>query len=304
MRLAPLAAFAALSLAQTGCIKQMLLDGQIEATRKAADAVDTVGDYEVAQSAAFAGIAQFEGMHYLAKDNDDALFMLTKSWGGATFGFIEDLMEQAEDSEGTDSPYFLYEQARARAGYERAFHYGVELLEHKQKGFEAAKKNEQTMSAWLAHFDSKDDAVNLFWTGYAWMSRTNVIKEDPAAVSELYIGVAMVERAVKLDDTVEHGNGHTTLGAYHARSAMAELDEGKAHFERAIAISQGKNLMAQTQFAAKYYCIKGDKDAYTKLLTAVVQAGDVWPEQRLTNTVAKRRAHRYLQKPRLRACGF
>ena len=42
-------------------------------------------------------------MHYLAKDNDDALFMLTKTWGGATFGFIEDLMEQAEDTEGEGS---------------------------------------------------------------------------------------------------------------------------------------------------------------------------------------------------------
>jgi hypothetical protein len=41
-----------------------------------------------------------------------------------------------------------------------------------------------------------------------------------------------------------------------------------------------------------------------KMLTAVVQAGDVFPEQRLTNTIAKRRANRYLQKPRLRACGF
>ena len=104
MRLAPLVVAAALSLTQTGCIKQILLDGQIEGTRKGAAAIDTVSDYEIANTAAFAGIAQFEGMHYLAPDNEDALFMLTKSWTGATFGFIEDLLEQAEDSEGTDSP--------------------------------------------------------------------------------------------------------------------------------------------------------------------------------------------------------
>jgi TRAP transporter T-component len=303
MRFVPLAVAAALSLTQAGCIKQMLLEGQIEATRKASAAVDTVSDYEVAQSAAFAGIAQFEGMHYLAPDNDDALFMLTKSWGGATFGFIEDMMEQAEDSEGTDSPYYLYQQARARAGYDRAFHYGIELLEHKKKGFEAAKKNDQTMQAWLQNF-SKDDAEALFWTGYAWMSKTNVIKEDPAAVAELFVGVAMVERAVKLDDGVANASGHITLGAYHARSAMAELPEAKAELDRAIAITQGKNLLAKVQYAAKYYCIKGDKDAYVKTLTEVVQAGDVWPEHRLPNTIAKRRAQRYLQKPRLRACGF
>ena len=159
------------------------------------------------------------------------------------------------------------------------------------------------MQAWLANF-SKDDAETLFWTGNAWMSKTNVIKEDPAAVAELFVGVAMVERAVKLDDGVANGSGHITLAAYHARSALAELPEAKAEFDKSIAITHGINLMAKTQYAAKYYCIKGDKDAYVKMLTDVVQAGDVDPHQRLVNTIAKRRAQRYLQKPRLRACGF
>ncbi|HVY48463.1 MAG TPA: TRAP transporter TatT component family protein [Minicystis sp.] len=302
---APLAAaLLALSVAQTGCIKQMLLDGQIEATRKASAAVDTISDYEVAQSAAFAGIAQFEGMHYLAPDNEDALFMLTKSWAGATFGFIEDLMEQAEDAQGSDSPLYAYEQARARAGYDRAIHYGVELLEHKNKGFSAAKRNDETMKAWLSKFTDKDDAAALFWTGNAWMSKTNVIKEDPAAVAELFVGVDMMERAVALDPGYMNGSGFIALGAYHARSPLAELPEGKKDFDKAIAMTGGKYLMAKFQLAAKYYCTKGDKDAYVKTLTEVVQAGDVFPEERLTNTIAKRRASRYLTKPRMRACGF
>jgi tetratricopeptide (TPR) repeat protein len=304
MRPSVLIALVSLSVAQTGCIKQILIDGQIEGTRKGSAAVDTISDYEIANTAAFAGLAQFEGMHYLAPDNEDGLFLLTKGWAGATFAFIEDLMEQAEDAEGSDSPLYLYEQARARAGYDRAIHYGVELLEHKKKGFDAAKKNDQTMHAWLAAFNDKEDAQALFWTGNAWMSKTNVIKEDPSAVAELFIGVAMMERAVQLDDAVMNGSGHIALGAYHARSAMAELDEAKKEFDKAVAITQGRNLMAKFQYAAKYYCIKGDKDAYVKTLTEVVQAGDVFPEQRLTNTIARRRAKRYLQKPRLRACGF
>ena len=151
-------------------------------------------------------------------------------------------------------------------------------MEHKKKGFDAAKKNDPTMQAWLANFTSKDDAETLFWTGNAWMSKTNVIKEDPAAVAELFVGVAMVERAVKLDDGVANGSGHMTLGAYHARSPMAELADAKVEFDKAITITQGKGLMAKFQLASKYYCIKGDKDAYMKTLTDVVQAGDVWPE--------------------------
>jgi tetratricopeptide (TPR) repeat protein len=298
-----LALAGALSLGTTGCIKQMLLDGQIESTRTASAAVDTVGDYEVANSAAFAGMAQFEGMHYLAPDNQNALFMLTKGWTGATFGFIEDLMEQAEDTDGTDSPMYIYQQSRTKAGYDRAIYYGTQLVEQKNPGFEAAKRNDGTMKAWLTGFDAAD-AGNLFWLGYAWIAKTNAAKDEPAAVAELYVGVAIVERVLELDETYMFGSVHTVLGAYHARSATAELDEAKKHFDRAIEISKGKLLLPKVQLAAKYYCLKGDKENYVKTLNEVLEAGDTMPEQRLQNTIAKRRAKRYMSKERLKACGF
>jgi tetratricopeptide (TPR) repeat protein len=294
-----------LALGSTGCIKEMVLNGQIEATRTAADAIDTLSDYEAASVIAWNGIGQFEGMHYLAPDNEDALFMLVKSWTSATYAFIEDQMEQAEDAEGSESPLTQYHKARARAGYERAIHYGVELLEHKHRGFEQAKKNDATMKAWLAAFDdAARDAPNLFWTGYAWVARVNVLQEDPEMVANLFVGVALIERANQLDDKFFYGNAHTILGAYHARSAMAELDEAKKEFDKALAITQGKMLLPKVQLAAKYYCTKGDRDAYVKALTEVVEAGDTLPEQRLANVIAKRRAKRYLGKERLKACGF
>jgi hypothetical protein len=300
-----LALVGALGAANTGCIKQMILEGQIESTRKAATAIDTLHDYEIANTIAFSGLAQFEGMHYLAPDNKDALFMLTKGWAASTFGFIEDHLEQAEDNEGLDSPIFKYHQARARASYDRALYYGVKLLEQKAEGFKAATKNDQTIREYLKQFDDpEEDTQNLFWVGYAWMSKTNVMKEDPAIVSELFIGVAIMERAVELDDKFMFGSGHTALGSYHARSAMAELDDAKKHFEKGLAISGGKFLMTKVQYAAKYFCTKGEKDAYERLLNEVIDAGDVLPEARLSNAIAKRRAKRYLGKERMKACGF
>src|SRR5204863_3261277 len=128
-------------------------------------AIDTLADYDVARGIAFAGLGQFEGMHYLAPDNTDALFMLTRSWAGTSFGFIEDDMEQAEDAGGIDSPLYKFQQARARAGYERAIYYGVELLGRKRPGFTEARRNDDTIKAWLAKFDDADDAPMLFWTG-------------------------------------------------------------------------------------------------------------------------------------------
>jgi hypothetical protein len=302
--LAAVALAAVLGLGSAGCVKQMILDGQIEATRKAATAVDTLSDYEVASSIAYSGLGQFEGMHYLAPGNRDALFMLTQSWSSVAFAFIEDQMEQAEDAEGSSSPLFEYQKARARAAYDRAIHYGLTLLEAKHKGFEAARKNDDTMKRWLAGFD-KEDAPALFWTGYAWMAKTNVAQEEPEVVANLYVGVALVERSVALDDGYLYASGHTALGAYHARSPMAELDEAKKEFDKAIALTGGRALLAKVQYAARYHCLKGDKASYVKVLEEVLAAGDVLPEQRLTNTIAKRRAKRYLLPARMsRTCGF
>jgi hypothetical protein len=294
----------ALCLSTTAC-KQILLDGQIESTRQASVAVDSLSDYEVANAIAFAGIGQFEGMHYLAPDNEDALFMLTKAWTGASIGFIEDLMEQAEDAEGIDGALYQYHNARAKAAYDRAIFYGIELLNKRNPGFEQARRNDDTMKAWLAGFvEPEVDTPYLFWTANAWMSKTNVAKEDPAVVADLFIGVAMMRRAVELDENYLFGTGHAALGSYHARSPMAELDDSKKQFDQAIKISAGKMLMIQVQYASKYLCLKGDRAGYEKTLNDVIAAPTPSPETRLTNTIAKRRAKRYLSPVRMKNCAF
>src|SRR5258708_5147109 len=112
---------AALGLGSSGCINKILTDGQIQATRQASGAFDTIGDYEVARSAAQASFGQFEGLHALAPYNSDGLFLLTKSWTGYAFGFIEDDMEAAEDAGNDDSVEYL--RKRARMAYDRGVFY-------------------------------------------------------------------------------------------------------------------------------------------------------------------------------------
>lgn len=282
---------ATLSLASTGCIKSMLLNGQIKGTRDASAAVDTLQDYEVAKTVAFAGLGQLEGLHRLAPDNSDGLFMLTKSWGGAAYAFIEDEYEQAYEK--NDDAMSHYELERARAAYERAIYYGLQLLGQTAGGFQQARRNEATITAWLdKNFTDKDDAPNLLWTGYAWVSNVNISKDKPAVVGNLFIGVAMVKRSVQLDDTLEHGMGHIILGSYYA--SFKQWAKSKQEFDRAIQISGGKFLPAQLNLATKYYCARSDKPDYEQTLNSILAAGDDLPDARLQNVIAKRRARRYL----------
>ncbi len=298
---AGLAGLAALSFGSTGCLGDVLADGQIAATRQAAVAVNTIADFELQRSATEGGIAQFEGMHLLRPHNKDALFLLTQAWGGYAYAFAQDAYEEATDR--GDDDLATYHKKRARLAYDRAVFYGLELLSQTAEGFDAAKRNADTLAKWLGHFSSADDAENLFWTGYAWLSRVDLYKDDPSIVAELFIGVAMMEKSVAIDPTLEHWSGTIALAAYHARPA-GEIDQSKALFDMALAKTARQNLQVQLNYATSYACIKGDRTLYETLLNEVLSATDPDPEQRLTNLLAKRRARRALSKQHMIDCGF
>jgi hypothetical protein len=294
-------ALATLAVAPSGCIGGLVADGQISATRRASTAINTIADYELQRSAVAAGLSQFEGMHLLRPDNDDALLLLTQGWGGYGYAVVEDDYEEAIDH--GDDDLASYHKKRARLAYDRAVFYGLELLSHRFAGFDDAKRNASTLEPWLQRFTSEEDAAALFWTGYAWLSRVNLLKDNGALVGDLFIGVAMMDRSVAIDPSLEHWSGTVALAAYHARP-MGESDQAKQMFDLALARSERKNLQVQLNYATSYACAKGDRALYESLLNEVLTVVDPDPEQRLVNTLAKRRARRALGKQRMMDCGF
>jgi hypothetical protein len=293
-----------LSMTTTGCLKKVLIDGQISGTRDGADAVNTLHDFEVARATARAGLGTLEGLYKLAPYNEDNLYMLTKGWAGATFGFTEDDYEQAQEAK--DDQLAAYHLERTIAGFQRARFFGVELLNRKAVGFDAATRNADTMRAWMTHnFNDRKEAEDLLWISYAWIGMVGAAKDNPAVVADLYVGVAIAERSMELDDKIDYGLVHVLLGAYHARTAQSELDEAKQHFDAAMKIGEGKYLPTQLNYATRYYCAKSDRKNYEKMLNDVLAAGDPIPAERLPNLIAKRRARRYLDNKIFQEdCGF
>ena len=290
----------------TGCLESMILNGTIEGTRKGAVAMDTTADFEIAKSASAAGLAQFEGMHVLAPKNQDAIYLLVKGYASHAFAFVEDDMEIALLAD--DDDMIAYQKERAKSLYTRSIGYGTQWMEAKHPGFDAAAKTgrQEDMVAYLKNFDDKSDADILFWTGQAWMSRTNATKEI-ALIGTVYVGRVMIERVLELDPTYEHGTPHVLLGAMASSTGVATLgpDSFKvaaAHFDQAEQIGGGKDLLVKVQRAISYACHmddpnpgrKGSFDLYVKLLNEVLATPDPAPEYRLLNTIAKRRARRYL----------
>ncbi len=296
-------AFAAtLALGSTGCVKKMLLNGQIHSTRIGAGAADTIGDYEIARGAAAGGVLQFEGMHRLAPDNEDALFMLLRGWAGWGYAFASDDYEAAMLA--GDEAAAEYHKGRAKLAFDRSIAYGLELLAKEDEGFSNAKKNADALKAWLKkHFDDKEDAETLFWLGSAWLARVNLLKDEPEYVAELYVGVEVLERSRELHPELMAWGATSTLAAYHARTAMAELDESKKLLDLALEKTQRKSLGILVNYA-KYACVKSDQALYEKVLNEVLAAEDPDPNLRLQNAIAKRRAKRALSKAAMEDCGF
>lgn len=304
-----LAAIVVAASANVGCIKKTLTKGQIESTRTASAAFQSTADFETAKYASSAGLAQFEGMHMLAPDDDNAYYLLIRGWASQGFAFIEDDLELAIIQ--GDDDQIAYQRARAKSAYTRAVNYGLEWMEKKHSGINDVIKagNEKGIQDYVAKFDDEEDADYLFWTGQAWMSRANVDKADMAYVGQVFIGKAMIERAAQLKDDIEHGSAHVILASYYARTGYNTLGEesfskSKAEFDKASQINGGKVLLGKVQMARAYACRMKDDSAgrkasfemYSKLLHEVLDAEDPLPEARLTNAIAKRRARRYLSK--------
>jgi hypothetical protein len=104
---------------------------------------------------------------------------------------------------------------------------------------------------------------------------------------------------VAQDETFEHGAAHVFLGVYHA--ALPPMlggrpDEARLHFERAIEISGGKDLMARVLMARYYARQVFDRELFRSLLQQVVASRvDEVPELTLQNSAAQQQARALLE---------
>jgi predicted anti-sigma-YlaC factor YlaD len=117
-------------------------------------------------------------------------------------------------------------------------------------------------------------------------------------VAELPIPIAMMERALGLDEAWDDGALHEFFVAYDATRSAAEgggPERAKAHLDRALALSMNKKLGPRVSYAEGVLVQKQDRAAFTRMLEDVVRAdaGEV-PRYRLANVLAQRRARALL----------
>ncbi|MEW6752748.1 MAG: TRAP transporter TatT component family protein [Candidatus Latescibacterota bacterium] len=188
---------------------------------------------------------------------------------------------------------------RARVLYERGMRLGLRALQADRR-IGRLLDQPYPRFARITERLHRDDVPAVFWTASSWGAWIGLSADDVAAVAQLPKVVLLMEWVLGQDETFEHGAPHLFLGVYHAALPPAlggRPDEARAHFERALQISQGRNLMARVLMARHYARQVQDRELFRSLLDKVLASPvDAVPELTLQNAAAQEHAHALLRE--------
>ena len=239
-------------------------------------------DPKLARRSLPAELKLMEGLLKSAPDNKQLLTALCMGFTGYAMLFVEE-----------ESP------ERASQLYSRARNYGLRAV-----GTSAStilKAPGQTNEAIKSALGSigEEGLESLFWTTMSWNAWINLNLDQPSALAQLSIAESCLERVLEISPDYFYGTPYLLMGAtLAARPKMLGGDAGRAkeYFEKAIALTQGRFLLARYYFA-RYYAVRvQDKGLFLKLIKDIdrVPPEDL-KEACLINAVTKQKTRALIQ---------
>lgn len=155
----------------------------------------------------------------------------------------------------------------------------------------------EPFQAEVAKVGRKDVPV-LYGLATAWAGRIQNNTSDWNAIADIPKVQALLERVVALEPDHAQGEPFMYLGVLatlRPASLGGKPEEGKADFEKALALSQGKNQMVRVLYAQHYARLVFDQPLHDKLLNEAIAADPHAPGLTLINVLAQQRARALLQ---------
>lgn len=148
----------------------------------------------------------------------------------------------------------------------------------------------------------KQEDVPVFYTlGASWAGWIQAHKNDFNAVAQLSKIESIMTRIVELEESHQQGGAHLYLGmlATWLPPALGGRPEtGRFHFERAIQLSNGQNLMAKVLYAKHYARLMFDQKLHDRLLGEVLEADPKGKGLTLINILAQKQAMQLMEDGR------
>lgn len=262
-------------------------------------------DYQLAHDAIPGALKTIEGFWIVDPDNADLIGILTEGYCQYGTAFVEDDWEVAKFAKKLDE--VEAHNARATHIFTRCLNYALKQLGERWQ----TDLFDTTEKVTLLVKDTGADRRNqMMWAALALGSIINHNLSRPEMLSYLSTVKLILDRVLELDRA--HLPARRDLAAlphiaygmiYSVGSAQIGGDAAKARaaFEAALEITadkdhrDGKLLLARALLGYRVGVMTNDQAFFHDQLKQVLATPpSVWPEQRLANEVAHRRARRYL----------
>ena len=140
----------------------------------------------------------------------------------------------------------------------------------------------------------KSDIPVLFGFAASWASWIQTHEDDWNARADLPKVEATIKYVVEQDSNYLQGEPYLYLGVLSIILPPAlggKPKQARSYFERALALSHGRNLMFKVIFAERYARMLFNRDLHDRLLHEVLAADPVEPGLTLMNTIAQQQAN-------------
>jgi len=277
----------------TGCIKKMLLNGQIKGIKKAGIATKQETDPAIVKGAMPYALKQYEGLMVVADSvgADTALLYRLAAEGFVSYGYGFVAPEMwGREFDDSEEVYFL--KRRVKDYLTRAHKYARLFLKSENAKVAAALDTPQELEALLPGATSEGEIDALYWVAYTWAQRIGVDTDDMEWVSNLGTVDMIMQHIEATKPEHEGGGALMTLAVAACKkgagfSGKEGIAEAKARLERAMKLTPGY-MMPQYLYGRWYCQAIGDAKCYVDNLTAVLHADiNAYMPKRLTNVLAK-----------------
>lgn len=140
---------------------------------------------------------------------------------------------------------------------------------------------------------SEKQADTLYVYGFSLLAYIRAHSSDWNALAELPQAEAVVERYLELAGSGANVSAYMYLGILQTIRPPAmggKPDEARSNFEKAIALSHGRNLGAKIEFAKGYAKLMYDRELHDQLVREVLAASPYADRLTLMNVLAQEEA--------------
>ena len=194
---------------------------------------------------------------------------------------------------GAYAGVFSNDEEQTRRMANRAKDYALRALCEEESDLCAALSGSlDDVKAELAELDN-DELPLIYAFASSWASWIQANSSDWDAVAQLPKVKALFNWVLSYQADYDNGTAQVYMGVLESQlppSLGGQPDLAKAHFEKAIEVSNGKHLMAKVLYAQQYARLLFEQELHDELLQQVLASDGISEGLTLINQLAKQQA--------------